>query len=279
MAGGPTAGPDRLEERAGGDHRRQRRSGFGPRSGPGPRQSLPGQLRPLVPLGTFPRTCRRTCRAPGMEAALLEAGWLDLLVLPEAESGAAWEVDACLLPRPVEGTSLLAVLEPEPGAPAAVPGARLHRLGRGDRRPLGRPGRPVAQRHGRRTGGPLGPGRPATWARRTGPAAGSAGCGRRAALRRRRPHWRRSRPGGGRRPRRQEAGRGTGGAVPALLAGVVPRAGGCAGAGGGGAAGQGGGGSRTAEGGPGGGRGGSRTVAFYRAAEGLPQAAGLITRA
>lgn len=83
------------------------------------RQSLPGQLRPLFRWARFRANVPPDVQAR-VEAALLEAGWLDLLVLPEAESGAAWEVDACLLPRPVEGPSLLAVLEPEPDAPAVV---------------------------------------------------------------------------------------------------------------------------------------------------------------
>jgi len=49
-----------------------------------------------------------------VETAILEAGWLDLLT--ESAPGA----DAILAAQPIGGPSLLAVLEPEPGAPEQV---------------------------------------------------------------------------------------------------------------------------------------------------------------
>lgn len=94
------------------------------------RQGAP-DLRPLFRWARFRPGVPQDVQAR-VETAILEAGWLDLLVLPGAESGAgethagqarptdARVADAVILPRPVAGPSLLEVLEPEPGAPATV---------------------------------------------------------------------------------------------------------------------------------------------------------------
>jgi len=99
------------------------------------RRSLPDRLRPLFRWARFRPDVPPDVQAR-VEAAVLEAGWLDLLVFPEGDDGAggAWAgapVDARLQPRPVAGPSLLTVLEPEPDAPPAV-AAALASIGWGE---------------------------------------------------------------------------------------------------------------------------------------------------
>ncbi|HHW15227.1 MAG TPA: hypothetical protein GXX28_09890 [Firmicutes bacterium] len=82
------------------------------------RTSLPADLQPLFRWARFrPGVAPET--AALVEAALLEAGWLDLLVLPGGEKLAEL-ADAHFRPEPKDGPTLLAILEPEPDAPAAV---------------------------------------------------------------------------------------------------------------------------------------------------------------
>lgn len=81
------------------------------------RAALPAGLQPLFRLARFrPGVPAET--AALVEAAILEAGWLDLLV--PAGPHHVELADAYLAPEQVDGPSLLEVLEPEPGAPPVV---------------------------------------------------------------------------------------------------------------------------------------------------------------
>lgn len=91
------------------------------------RVDLPDRVRPLFRWVRFRPEVSPHVQAR-VEAAVLEAGWLDLLVLPEADPGS---LDAVILPSPVEGPSLLEVLEPEPDAPPTV-AAALASIGWGE---------------------------------------------------------------------------------------------------------------------------------------------------
>jgi len=89
------------------------------------RQDLPERLKPLFRWARFRPGVPQEIQAL-VEAAVLEAGWLDLLVLPGSEPGADGDppvIDAGIRPRPLEGPTLLMVLEPEPGAPPSVTAA------------------------------------------------------------------------------------------------------------------------------------------------------------
>lgn len=82
------------------------------------RTSLSAGLQPLFRWARFrPGVAQET--ATLVEAAVLEAGWLDLLVLPAAGELAEL-ADAHFRPMPLDGPTLLAILEPEPDAPATV---------------------------------------------------------------------------------------------------------------------------------------------------------------
>ncbi|MGE5508295.1 MAG: SbcC/MukB-like Walker B domain-containing protein, partial [Chitinophagales bacterium] len=82
------------------------------------RAGLSPQLQPLFRWARFKAEVAQETAAL-VETAILEAGWLDLLILPAGEEDAGL-ADARFLPAPGDGPTLLDILEPEPGAPVAV---------------------------------------------------------------------------------------------------------------------------------------------------------------